>query len=135
MNHPHTNRGSRESLIIFRDPLAFVSRMWYNVRRFKGEKGFSNKTQQMAKTKRTKTMDKAYKSVNELTTDQFEQLRQMMVVDVETREGMEVPANWYDDTGDFTDEAVKEFYEGTYFVDEDFTPANDTYDVVQEVAA
>ena len=80
-------------------------------------------------------MDKAYKSVNELTTDQFEQLRQMMVVDVETREGMEVPANWYDDTGDFTDEAVKEFYEGTYFVDEDFTPANDAADEVQEVAA
>jgi hypothetical protein len=109
--------------------------MWYNVRRFKGEKGFSNKTQQMAKTKRTKTMDKAYKSVNELTKDQFEQLRQMMVVDVETRDGMEVPANWYDDTGDFTDEAVKEFYEGTYFVDEDFTPANDADDGIQEVAA
>ena len=78
-------------------------------------------------------MEKTYKTVNELTKDQFENLRQMMVVDVETREGMNVPDSWYDDNGDFTDEAVKEFYEGTYFVDEDFTHANG--EEVQEVAA
>jgi hypothetical protein len=78
-------------------------------------------------------MEKTYKTVDELTKDQFEQLRQMMVVDVETREGLNVPDLWYDDNGDFTDEAVKEFYEGTGFVDEDFTPANG--EDVQEVAA
>ena len=66
-------------------------------------------------------MEKTYKTVDELTTDQFEQLRQMMVVDVETREGLNVPDSWYDDIGDFTDEAVKEFYEGTYFTDGDFS--------------
>lgn len=76
-----------------------------------------------AKTKtkqETKTMNSNYKSVNELTDDQFEELRQMMVVDVETRDGITVPDSWYDDSGSFTDEAVKEFYEGTYFVDDDF---------------
>ena len=71
--------------------------------------------------KETKTMAKTYKTVDELTEDQFEELRQMMVVDVETRDGLTVPDSWYDDSGAFTDEAVKEFYEGTYFVDDDFT--------------
>ena len=65
--------------------------------------------------------EKGYKSVNELTKDQFEELRHMMVVDVETREGFTPPDSWYDDIGDFTDAAVKEFYEGTYFTDDDFT--------------
>ena len=65
--------------------------------------------------------ENGYKSVDELTADQFEELRQKMVVDVETREGFTVPDSWYDDIGDFTDAAVKEFYEGTYFVDDDFT--------------
>ena len=61
-----------------------------------------------------------YKSVDELTRDQFEELRSMMAVDVETREGFAVPDAWYDEWGDFTDEAVREFYEGTGFVDDDF---------------
>ena len=137
MIHPHTNRGSRESLIIFRDPLAFVSAMWYNVRRFKGEKGFSNKTQQKAKTKKDKTMNSTgYKSVDELTKDQFEELRQMMIMDVETREGFTAPDSWYDDIGDFTDAAVREFYEGTGFVDDDFScTAHGATEEVQEGAA
>jgi hypothetical protein len=78
-------------------------------------------------------MNSNYKSGNELSEDQFEELRQMMVVDVKTRDGLTVPDSWYDDSGSFTDEAVKEFYEGTYFVDEDFTPAN--REEAQEVAA
>ena len=78
-------------------------------------------------------MEKIYKTVDELTNDQFDQLRQMMLVDVETRDWLIIPDSWYDDTGDFTDEAVKEFYDGTYFVDADFTPANG--EDVQEVAA
>lgn len=64
---------------------------------------------------------KTYKTVDELTVNQFEELRQMMVVDVENREGLTVPDKWYDECGDFTDEAVREFYDGTYFVDDDFT--------------
>ena len=77
-----------------------------------------------------------YKTVNELTRDQFEELRQMMAVDVDTREGFEIPASWYDETGDFTDEAVKEFYEGTSFVDDDFCcTANGATESESEVAA
>ena len=76
------------------------------------------------------------KTVNKLTEDQFEELRQMMVVDVETREGFTVPDSWYDDNWDFTDEAVKEFYDGTYFVDDDFTcTANGASNEESEVAA
>ena len=62
-----------------------------------------------------------YKSVDDLTSEQFEELRQMMVVDVESREECTVADEWYDENGDFTDAAVKEFYEGTYFVDDVFT--------------
>lgn len=76
-------------------------------------------------------MEAMCKTVDELTKEQFEQLRQMMIVDVETREGFTAPDSWYDDFGDFTDAAVKEFYEGTYFVDEDFGITDD----VEEVAA
>lgn len=60
-----------------------------------------------------------YKSVNELTAEQFAELREKMVVDVEVTIG-EAPASWYDANGDFTDEAVKKFYEHISFVDEDF---------------
>ena len=63
--------------------------------------------------------NKNYKSVNELTANQFEELRQMMQVDVEQSD-TNIPDTWYDDNGEFTDYAVKIFYRGTSFVDDDF---------------
>lgn len=62
---------------------------------------------------------KTYKSINELTADQFEELRNNMIVDVETADFIP-PDSWYTDSGEFTDFAVKTFYRGTSFVDDDF---------------
>ena len=68
---------------------------------------------------------KTYKSVNELTHDQFEELRSNMVVDVETS-NYDPPDLWFTEGGEYTDFAVKTFYRGTSFVDGDFLCSSDS---------
>lgn len=62
-------------------------------------------------------MNDNYKSVEELTSDQFAELRNSMECDLMTEE---TPDEWWNDDGSLKDSVVKRAYADTVFTDDDF---------------
>ena len=81
-------------------------------------------------------MKDGYKTVDELTPDQLDELKGAIVGEFLDK-GRDVPAEYLDGNGDVTDSAVKSHYAGTVFTDDDFTcTAGDLFgDVVNEIEA
>ena len=60
-----------------------------------------------------------YKSVDELTPDQLQELKGAMECDYVGKDA-DIPPDCLDDNGEITDSAVKAYYSGTMFTDDDF---------------
>lgn len=62
-------------------------------------------------------MKDTYKSIDELTPDQYDELRQRAELDLMD---METPDDWWNEDGSLKDNIVKKCYGDTVFTDDDF---------------